>query len=287
MNNFFIIANSIKDPDLAVSKQLTEYLCVRGKKCSYAHTKEGVINPGEPFRHINPKRIPEDTEGLIVLGGDGTLLQVARDTFRRQIPMIGINLGTLGYLAEISKANMFEALEALIQDDYKIERRMMLKGTLYRENKELFSDLALNDIVIHKMAGQSMINVNNYIDGNLLNSYFADAMIVSSPTGSTGYSLSAGGPIVAPQAAVFLLTPLAPHSMINRSVIVPAENTIGIELCRNKYGYEYEAALMFDGNQVAYMKSGDQIKITRSPIDVKMLKIYESSFMDVLSQKMN
>ncbi len=285
MNNFFIITNISKDPDFKMTYQIADYLKTKGKKCGY--TSCMFDSDSLEYKYINPREIPKDVEGLIVLGGDGTLLQVSRDTLPRQIPLVGMNMGNLGYLAEISREAVFDALDAMINDNYKIESRMMLQGTIYRDGKELLSDLALNDIFMNKAVNKKMIQVNNYIDGAHLNSYFADGIIVSSPTGSTGYSLSAGGPIVSPNASLFVITPIAPHTLINRSVIVPSDETIWVELGKNKYGFDCEAEVFFDGNSTTVIRSGDRIEITRSKIDVKMIKIYESSFMDVLSKKMN
>ncbi len=285
MDNFFIITNTGKDPDYRITNQLTDYLKGKGKTCGYMPCKNDATN--DDFKYVDPDDIPEGVQGIIVLGGDGTLLQVARDTLYRRLPIIGINLGNLGYLAEISRDSMFAALDALINDEFRIERRMMLKGTLIRDGKAIRSDVALNDIFINKRFSSKMINLKIDVGGARLNSYFADGVIVSSPTGSTGYSLSAGGPIVSPQAALFVITPLAPHSMINRSVILPSDDIITVELGLNKYGFESQAALLFDGNVFSEIKSGDRVEISRSEINVKMMKIYESSFMDVLSAKMS
>lgn len=286
MKSFFVITNPIKDRDYSIAKSVIEYLEIHGGKCRFAPCDIDENNP-DKTEYINSDIIPNDVEGIIVLGGDGTILQIARDTVKRQIPIVGMNIGNLGYLAEITKDNFREALDALLEDHYKIEPRMMLKGTIYRENKPILTDTALNDIFVTKSYNYKMINIKNYVDGAHLNSYFTDGVIVSSPTGSTGYSLSAGGPIVSPQASLFLITPLAPHTMINRSVIVPSENKITIELGKGRYGHDTKAAVSFDGKNLAYIKSGDSVEISRSEIDVKMLKIFDNSFMDVLSQKMN
>ncbi|MCI5568474.1 MAG: NAD(+)/NADH kinase [Lachnospiraceae bacterium] len=286
MRRFFVITNPIKDMDFEVAYRIEDYLEIHGGKCGFASCmieEDGI----DRIEYIDPDIIPDDVEGLIVLGGDGTLLQIARDTLKRQIPIIGMNIGNLGYLTEITNDNLEEALDALLCDNYKIERRMMLKGTIYHEGKEILTDMALNDIFMTKSNNYKMINIRNYVDGTHLNSYFADGIIIASPTGSTGYSLSAGGPIVSPQASLFLITPLAPHTMINRSVIVPSENRITIELGKGKYGYDAKAAVSFDGKNLAYISSGDWVEISRSEIDVKMLKICDNSFMDILSQKMN
>lgn len=138
--------------------------------------------------------IPEDTQCILVLGGDGTLLQAARDVVHREIPMLGINLGTLGFLAEVDKQSVYAALDKLKEDDYEIEERMMLTGTVWRDDKIVGRDVALNDIVIGRDGHLRVVRFKNYVNNVYLNSYNADGIIISTPTGSTGYSLSCGGP---------------------------------------------------------------------------------------------
>ena len=143
-----------------------------------------------------------------------------------RFPLLGINLGTLGYLAEIDKESVFPALDCLMSGKYEIEPRMMLQGRAYRGNRLLAEDIALNDIVISREDGLRVIHLDNYVNGAYLNTYQADGIILSTPTGSTGYSLSAGGPIVSPAASLFVMTPLAPHTLNSRSIILPPENEI-------------------------------------------------------------
>lgn len=173
--------------------------------------------------YTNPELIPEGTQCILVLGGDGTLLQAARDVVYRKIPMLGINLGTLGFLAEVDRQSIHAALDKLIADDYEIEERMMLTGTVWHGDKIIGQDIALNDIVIGREGPLRVVRFKNYVNDVYLNSYNADGIIIATPTGSTGYSLSCGGPIVSPNAAMTLMTPIAPHTLNTRSIIFPEE----------------------------------------------------------------
>ena len=227
MDKFYIITNSDKDKDLEFTGQIVEYLKANGRKCMVQQAErkqEGA------YHYTNPALIPEDTECILVLGGDGTLLQAARDVVHREIPMLGVNLGTLGFLAEVDKQSVYSALDKLMEDDYEIEERMMLTGTVWRDGKIIGRDVALNDIVIGRDGHLRVVRFKNYVNDVYLNSYNADGIIISTPTGSTGYSLSCGGPIVAPNGSMTLMTPIAPHTLNTRSIIFPAEDVITVEI---------------------------------------------------------
>ncbi len=221
MDKFYIITNGEKDPGMEVTRQVASYLEQHGCSCGVqqvsAKRREGS------FHYTDPELIPEQVQCIIVLGGDGTLLQAARDVVDRKIPLFGINMGTLGYLAEVGRQGIRPALDKLIRDDYKVEERMMLKGTVYHEGRARGRGIALNDIVISREGPLRVICLRNYVNGEYLNEYNADGMIISTPTGSTGYSLSAGGPIVSPGAALTVITPLAPHALNSRIIIEKAQ----------------------------------------------------------------
>ena len=192
MDRFYVISNSMKDPEGKIAKEIKAYLNFRGKQCIIQERqgKESLRS----YKYTNANLIPDDTECILVVGGDGTLLQAARDMIERNIPLLGVNKGTLGYLAEVDGDNMEEALDRLIDDNVVIEDRMMLEGCAYSHKKKLLQDFALNDIVIARSGRLQIIDFNIYVNGEFLRSYSADGIIISTPTGSTGYSLSAGGP---------------------------------------------------------------------------------------------
>lgn len=272
MDKFYVIANSGKDRGGHFANQITRYLTERGKICVTGH-RQG-------------DRIPGDMECIIVLGGDGTLLRAAREAVDLQIPLLGINLGTLGYLAEIDRNSIYPALDHLIRDEYEIEHRMMLRGRVYRKDQLVAEDIALNDIVISRDGPLRVVRFINRVNGSFLNTYTADGIIVSSPTGSTGYSLSAGGPIVSPSASLLLMTPLAPHTLNSRSIIFSDTDRISVELGPGRDEKTECGIASFDGGSGVQMETGDRIEIEKSEKDTLIVKISNSSFLETLRMKM-
>lgn len=283
MDKFYIITNCAKDQNLQFTNQIVSYLKEHGRECPVQQAerkKEGA------YHYTDPDLIPEGTECLLVLGGDGTLLQASRDVVYREIPMLGINLGTLGFLAEVDKHSVYSALDQLMEDDYEIEERMMLTGTVYRGDKVIGRDVALNDIVICREGALRVIRFKNYVNDVYLNSYNADGIIISTPTGSTGYSLSCGGPIVSPNGAMTLMTPIAPHTLNTRSIIFPAEDVITVELGEGRHEDMENGLASFDGDTVIPMVTGDRIVIQKASVSSRILKLNHVSFVEVLRQKM-
>jgi NAD+ kinase len=284
MKKFYIITNFQKDPDFTVTKQILQYFREHGCVCQVKET-DNRIDKG-PYHYTDADLIPQDVQCILVLGGDGTLLQAARDVVHRQIPLFGINMGTLGYLAEVNKQSIYPALDQLLRDDYEIEERMMLKGSVYHHDRMIGEDVALNDIVIGRTGPQRVIRFENYVNDEYLNSYHADGIIVSTPTGSTGYSLSAGGPIISPAARMITLTPLAPHTLNSRSIILPAEDVVKVEIGPGRRQMEEKGLANFDGDTTISMATGDYIVIRQSEIRTKIVKLKRQSFVEVLRQKM-
>nr|WP_295264294.1 NAD(+)/NADH kinase [uncultured Blautia sp.] len=285
MDKFYIITNRDKDQDLRFTEEIVQYLKDHGKKCQVQQAERRV--EGE-YHYTDPALIPEDTQCILVLGGDGTLLQAARDVVHREIPMLGINLGTLGFLAEIDKTSIYTALDKLFADDYEIEERMMLTGTVWRGDKITGQDVALNDIVISRVGPPlRVIGFNNYVNDGYLNSYNADGIIIATPTGSTGYSLSCGGPIISPNAAMTVMTPIAPHTLNTRSIIFPEDDVITVELGEGRRQIQENGLASFDGDVEVPMATGDRIVIKKASVSVKILKLNHLSFVEVLRQKMS
>lgn len=284
MKKFCIITNSSKDRNLEITKKILSYLEQRGNCCQVYKAEEKSEGA---YHYTNPDLIAPGTECLIVLGGDGTLLQAARDVVYREIPLLGINLGNLGFLAEVDRQSLYPALDQLITGDYEVEERMMLIGTVYRGEEIVGSDLALNDIVICREGPLRVVRFINYVNGEYLNAYHADGIIISTPTGSTGYSLSCGGPIVSPSASMTLMTPIAPHTLNTRSIIFPAEDVITVELGEGRRQDLEKGLASFDGDTVIPMVTGDRIVIQKSKVSTKILKLNHLSFVEVLRQKMS
>lgn len=284
MNYFYVITNEQKDPDYETAGYIQSYLEEKGKTC-YVQQPNAGQNSGA-YKYTDARKIPQDVECVLVLGGDGTLLQAARDLVERSIPLLGVNMGTLGFLAEIEKKNLQAALDQLIQEDYSVEDRMMLCGTAWHQERQLLSDIALNDIVIGRNGRLRVIDFSVYVDGVYLTSYSADGIIVSTPTGSTGYNLSAGGPIVAPQASLIVITALAPHTLNSRPIVLPDDVEITIEIGANRMNDGDGAEATFDGDTSVKLNAGDKIVIAKSGRKARLVKTKHTSFLEVLREKL-
>lgn len=273
MDRFYIIPNLLKDGDYAITNEIKNYIESRGCRC-YTAEKDSD-------GHIIPGTVPDDAQCGLVLGGDGTLIRSVRDLGGRNLPLLGINLGTLGYLAEVDLDNYKEALELLFNGTPDIEERMMLCGTFAGGE-----DLAMNDIVLAREGKIRIINFNIYVDGSLLNSYHADGVIISTPTGSTGYNLSAGGPIVEPTAQMIVVTPICSHALNTSSIVLSADDTIEVEIGEGRYGRQEKVSLCFDGAEQITLVTGDRVVIRRSDRTARLIKLESESFMKTLRRKM-
>ena len=280
MNSFYIITNQEKDLGFAVTEQIREYLTSRGKTCTVQGETPADDAP-HGYRYTDAGRLPGDVDCVLVLGGDGTLLQASRDLVSTGLPLLGINLGTLGYLAEIDRGSLTGALDRLVSGQFDIEERMMLRGVASDAGARTMNDVALNDIVIARSGALGVIDLKLYVDGSFLCAYRADGIIVSTPTGSTGYSLSAGGPVVSPSASLILLTPLAPHTLNSRPLILPDDVEVTVEIAGG------EAAVTFDGDTGMPVGPGSRIRIRRSAQRTRLIKVNNTSFVELLRSKMN
>ncbi len=198
---------------------------------------------------------------IVVLGGDGTLLSMARSLGTRSVPLLGVNLGTLGFLTEVNVEEMIPALERVLDGGAGIESRMRLEAVVQRGDRELAHYLALNDAVIAKSARSRMIDLETWADGLRVTTYHADGLIMSTPTGSTAYSLSAGGPVVQPVIGAFVLTPICPHSLNHRPIVMP--ESVSLEVVIHDRGGE--ASLTVDGQEWIELQGGDRVWVRRSP----------------------
>lgn len=283
MEYFYVITNPTKDAELKTAHLIRDYLTDHGRSCI---VDMGMKNPDKEG-YSYKEQIGTEVDCIIVLGGDGTLLQAVTNLAEKNIPFLGINLGTLGFLAEVNKSGIEAALDKLINDDYDIENRMMLSGKSYKEQEIKDAARALNDIVITRKGSLQIIDFNIYVNGEFLHRYHADGMIVSTPTGSTGYSLSAGGPIVEPKADLIVLTPICPHSMQNRSIVLSSGDMITVEIERARDGEAQEVEAIFDGCHKVALRTGERIEIQRSEKTTGIVKLSQMSFLEVLHRKMS
>ena len=289
MDNFYIIINSEKDKNLEFTNNVVKYIEKKGGHCE---VQLAGRQKDSPFHYTDPRKIPEGTQCVLVLGGDGTLLQATRDIQAvhneksSQLLLLGVNLGHLGFLAEVDSQSVYSAIDKLTADIYEVEERMMLSGTVYRDGKAIGQDIALNDIVIARAGHPRVVRFKNFVNDEYLNSYNADGIIISTPTGSTGYSLSVGGPIVSPSGEMTIMTPIAPHTLNSRSIVFPAEDVITVEMGEGRHQDCEKGLASFDGDSEIPMITGDRIVIRKAEVKTRILKLNHLSFVEVLRQKM-
>lgn len=275
MNKYLILANNEKDIDLRLSRKILAYLNEKG--C----TADIVSDVDKDYDgSLIKQEYIESAQAVIVLGGDGTMLRAASGIGDYDIPLMGVNLGTLGFLTEVEEANCFAAIDRLIKGDYDIEKRMMIEGRC-----EGSTYYALNDVVVTRAGFSRIIGLNIYVNDELLDTYEADGVVVATPTGSTGYNLSAGGPIVSPKSKAIVVTPISPHSLTSKSVVYDAEDKIRIEIVKKRKTQNTEAIASFDGSNNTPLAAGDIIDIKRSDREIKLIRLYPFNFYRVLRDK--
>jgi len=284
MSRYLVRTNESKDAGCQVTDIIKDFLLKNGDAVDIEVMDDKKIYGKEGAAEFTDENRPD---AIIVLGGDGTMLRCARDFVEEEIPLLGVNLGTLGYLAEVDKDNIVQALEKLVKKDYFIEERMMLEGYILRDGNSVAHTVALNDIAVLKSQPFRAINFDVFVNGQFLKNYGADGVIVSTPTGSTGYNLSAGGPVVEPGADLLVLTPVCPHTMISRSIVLSGEDEVYIEIKEAKNGGEQDAFAMSDGAGHFELKTGDTYVMRRSDKRTRIIKLNKVSFLEILQKKMN
>lgn len=280
MNKFLIIPNDNKDPNHEWTEVIREYIEKRGGTALVA-AKSMDGNGGS----IIPAN--EQIDCALVLGGDGTMLHAARDIGGSGIPMLGINLGTLGFLADVEKERFADAIDKLMAEEYFIQERMLVSGVIDKADGERIDLLpALNDITITRQGSLHVIHLEVHVNGQYLCKLGADGVIAATPTGSTGYNLSAGGPIIHPTANLIVMTPICAHTMNARSIVVGPDETIEFVIASNREGDEILAEASSDGSKTYVIKTGDKVTVTKAPYNVKLVKLNTKSFLQTLNRKM-
>ena len=275
MRNFYLIANPTRDIGLEAAHRIEEYL--KKRDCRYSINVTAESN--EYDRYTDSSSVPEDTDCILVLGGDGTLIQAASDVADLGIPILGINTGRLGYLTDVEKDEIIPALDAVIEDKYLVDERMMITGDIISGSDVLCTESSLNDIVVHRQGDMRIVEYNVYVNKKFLKRYRADGIIVCTPTGSTAYSLSAGGPIVEPGSKLFIITPICPHTLNSRSVVLSAEDEIFISTGMK------DIAVAFDGREISALPEDGGVSITRSERVTRIVRLHDDSFLNVLHNK--
>jgi NAD+ kinase len=231
---------------------------------------------------VEAEKFQSQADLIVVLGGDGTMISTARLTGDKEVPVLGINYGSLGYLTEFRIEEMFPALEKILEGDYQIDPRVMLDVEHLRDGEKLASGRVLNDVVINKAALARIIEIEVELNDLFVNSFRADGLIVSTPTGSTAYNLSAGGPILFPSMNAVVLTPICPFTLTNRPIVVPDADEIKIKLKNEIEG----VVLTLDGQIGHQIKAGDRVSIRKSATTFNLVKPSNRNYFDVLRNKL-
>lgn len=284
MNRFCVVANADKKNAYKTAVDISDYLSKKGCFCTV--TENILMKKDIHMTYTDSRNIPQDTECVIVLGGDGTMIQAASDIAVKNIPLFGINLGGVGYLTESDPENMWEDIDNLIEGHYRIEKRMMLDGRI-DAGESSYSCMALNDFVVSKRDMGKLIGFDMYVNGIFLDSFFADGIIISTPTGSTGYNLSAGGPILSPQMDSICITPICPHSLNDRSFVISGEDKVLIRLTEGKNSPVDNAMIISDGRNVKDIVSGDSLEVGKSKYYTQIILKENTNFYHRMRTKLN
>ncbi len=219
---------------------------------------------------------------VLVLGGDGTMLSVSRLVAGKGVPILGINLGSLGFITEVNRDEIYDAMEAMLSDGCAVEERMMLNARIHRLGEKIAEYTVLNDVVINKGALARMIELETCVNGMYVTTYRADGLIISTPTGSTAYSLSAGGPIICPTLDSIALTPICPHTLTNRPIVLPDDSKVDITL----KSLSEDVYLTLDGQVGFSLRKDDLIEITKSDFRTRLLIPCERDYFEILRKKL-
>ena len=284
MDRFLVRTNESKDEGFEITNLIKNYLEKNGKTVELEIMDDKKIYGKEEAYAFDTKNRPDI---VIVLGGDGTFIQVASPISQLGLPIMGINMGNLGYLAEVDKDEVEPSLDKLIADDFHVEERMMLKGAVTVDGKLVNTHEALNEIVISRVGAIRVIRYEIYVNDKLLVSYDADGIIVSTPTGSTGYNMSAGGPIVEPDSRVLLVTPISAHTLNSRSIVLSPDDRLKVAIAPSRNNSPQEAQVCFDGGVWYSVDPGDSVEIVRSEQITRVIKMSKESFLDTLARKIS
>ena len=245
--------------------------------------RQTALNTGiDGFDALTVDELGRECDFAVVVGGDGTMLGIARQLARYNTPLVGINQGRLGFITDINIAQFAEALVPIIAGDYIEERRTMLVGDVWRDEVSIFEGFAMNDVVVSRGAAASMVELKVDIGDEFVANFRSDGLIIGSPTGSTAYALSAGGPILHPGIAGWVLVPIAPHDLSNRPIVLPDTGEISIEIVAAR-----DASVSFDMQSLASLLHGDRIRVRRSANQVRFLHPQGWSYYATLRRKLH
>ena len=283
MKKVILTPNPYRDKDFQTVRQamaVLEEAGIESRICLPFEVDKSFILPRD-LRFSRLDREIQTADAVICFGGDGTILYMAKHATRAGIPILGINIGTMGFMAELESTEL-DLLKRLANDDYHVENRMMLDVTVFRGRDIIFHDIGLNDVVVSKGAIARIVHLSVECDGVQAMECSGDGIIVATPTGSTAYSLSAGGPIVEPEADSILVTPICAHDVVSRSIVTSDKRVITVGLTTNA---RRNAFLSVDGGKALKMNMGDVAKVKRSNMQTKLIRLKDHSFFDVVNMK--
>jgi NAD+ kinase len=277
-----LVRNDLGEAGPAV-RDLVLWLHGRGVRACLDERMAGMIEGLPPTCTAStPREIADMSDAIVVLGGDGTLL-AASHLLDRPVPVLGVNFGHLGFLTEIALSELYPTLEGVLDGTYRYEERRMLRAVVHSPQMEDSIGDVLNDVVITKAALSRIIELDVTVDGVFVSAFRADGLIVSSPTGSTAYNLAAGGPILHPALPAVVLTPICPHMLTNRPLVVSDDAKIEVHL---RAGREGEVHITFDGQRGFSLRRDDVVEVTRSPRTIRLVKAPQREFYEVLRTKL-
>jgi NAD+ kinase len=265
--------------------EISEWLTARGLTAVFETETAGLMPPSANRRVLTQTDLAKEVDMVVVLGGDGTLLSMADciGGAGSGIPILGVNFGSLGFLTEVTLPELYRSLDAALAGRAHVEERMMLRAITRRGEQIFERSIALNDVVITKAARSRMIDLSVSVSNEFVTRVRADGLIVATPTGSTAYNMSAGGPIVEPSVDALLLTPIAPHTLTNRPVVIPANAIVRVQ--PNMTDRD-EAFVTFDGQAGFQLQIGDEIEVRRAPQPLRLIRSSTRSYFEVLRTKL-
>ncbi len=274
-----IVANVAKAKSPEYTAALRDWILKRGLE---VHLEEGIASKIGCLPGIEMRKLWTMVDLIVVFGGDGTILRTARMVRERDVPLVGINLGGFGYLTEVNLGEMFDALDLILAGNFQVEKRMMLDVEIQGSEEPFREGTVLNDVVINRGNLSRIVEFETSVDGGYLTTFKADGIIISTPTGSTAYSLAAGGPIVFPDLNSIIINPICPHTLTNRPVILPEGATVQVTLGNREQG----ATVTLDGQVSFTMKHGDSVTIRKSSHVTTLVSSPHRGYMEILRNKL-
>jgi NAD+ kinase len=268
-----IIANSNKEKAAEYASRLAGWLSEKGVEVFFEEEIAAKANmPG-----VSGNDLASSVDMLVAFGGDGTLLMAARLAMKSDVPILGINMGGFGFMTVVNLDEMLDTMEMILKGEYTVSQRMLLNVSV-----EGAEHPALNDVVINRGDLSRMVNLETFVDGKYLSTFKADGLIISTPTGSTAYSLSSGGPIVLPELNSIIINPICPHTLTNRPLVLPPESAIEVVI-RTKEG---KASVTLDGQDLFVLKSGDRVQVRKAQHHIKLIESPHRDYLEILRTKL-